>query len=122
MTDKPKAKNAKPKLAILPINERYRFRLAPGPAGVELWHLDRRRGKEEGGKFVPAERDGQPDWEWVANDRSLERLGLYCVRKGICPDPENVEALVDAVTVDAVDDELARLAGAGDLDGLAESF
>ena len=70
---------------IYPINTDYRFRrhnLKCEFGNVTIWDLQKRRKKK-----------GAEVWEFVANDRSPIRLGLYCARCGILPEAENAEAL-----------------------------
>ena len=70
---------------VYPINKDYRFRrhnLKCEFGNVAIWDLQKRRKKK-----------GVNIWEFLANDRSPIRLGLYCQRLGILPDAENAELL-----------------------------
>ncbi len=70
---------------VYPINKKYRFRrhvLKGVGKGMVIWELQKRQKKY-----------GVLAWGFFANDRSPVRLGLYCERLNIRPDPENMEML-----------------------------
>ena len=74
-----------PEPQIVQINADYRFRrhvLKCVGKGMTIWELQKLRKK-----------DGALVWEFMANDRRPIRLGLYCQRLGIHPDPANAKML-----------------------------